>query len=464
MADDCQASASSGRKKHVTTPADRSALGARRVPGARRAVTLTAVAGLLAGGIATGIATSASADPTYPSAKQVAKAKGAVRDASHSVATLEAQLAVASARLDQLQTQVQVAAEAYDVARIELDKRTTAAKAARAQADQAQRDAQDASDQVGRLAVDTYINGPGYGGLEVFVSDAGPDDLLSRAAGARIAGDIAHTTLERATAARVVASLMRRQADLALAQQQAAANRLEQARQAAEAKATAAQAERQRIESDRTQMIAQLATLKKTSVRLETRRQQGLEEAARRRAAERRRRAAEAAARRERERQARDRARNNRSNGSNASSGGGSTNGSNSGGGGGGGSSRGSSSAGRAALAWARTQIGKDYQWGADGPDTYDCSGLTQQAWSRQGVWLPHSSAMQYQATDRVSIGSLRPGDLVFFATNTSDPGTIHHVAIYAGGGQMVEAPYTGAQVRVSSIYRSGLMPYGGRP
>jgi cell wall-associated NlpC family hydrolase len=71
---------------------------------------------------------------------------------------------------------------------------------------------------------------------------------------------------------------------------------------------------------------------------------------------------------------------------------------------------------------------------------------------------------MQYSVTEHVSIDSLRPGDLVFFATDTSNPSTIHHVAIYAGGGQMVEAPYTGAQVRVSSIYRSGLMPYGGRP
>lgn len=411
-------------------------------------------------GVGTGVASSAVADPTYPSAKQVEKAKGAVRQASRSVASLEAQLAVASARLDQLQTQVQVAAEAYDVARIELQRRTEAANAARRQADRATDEAQEASQQVGRLAVDTYINGPGYGGLEVFVSDAGPEDLLSRAASARIAGDIAHTTLERASAARVVASLMRRQADLALAQQQAAADRLEKARAAAEAKAKAAESERQRIESDRTAMIAELASLKKTSVRLETQRQKGLEEAARRRAEERRRAAAEAAARRERERRAaaEERARADRADRSDRGSSG-SASSSN-----GGGSSRGSAAGGNGAVAWARTQLGKDYQWGADGPSTYDCSGLTMQAWARQGVSLPHSSAMQYAVTQHVPIDDLRPGDLVFFATNTSDPGSIHHVGIYAGGGQMVEAPYTGAQVRLSTIYRSGLMPYGGRP
>jgi peptidoglycan DL-endopeptidase CwlO len=445
----------------VTSPAVRPAPTRARTPAVRRALALTAVGGLLSAGIAIGVATSAAADPTYPSAKQVEQAKGAVGAASRSVAALEAQLAVASARLDQLQTQVQVAAEAYDLARIELDTRTRAAQSARDQADLAEQQAEEASRQVGRLAVDTYINGPGYGGLEVFVSDAGPDDLLGRAAGARLAGDIAHTTLERADAAQVVAALMRRQADLALAQQQAAASRLEQARATAEAKAQAAQTERARIETGRTEMITRLASLKKTSVRLETQRQQGLEEAARRRAEARRRAAAEAEARRERERRAAsERARTDRTDrsgrGDSFSSSGSSDTG--------GGSSQGSSSAGAAAVAWAKTQLGKDYEWGADGPSTYDCSGLTLQAWARQGVSLPHSSVLQYSVTKHVSISSLRVGDLVFFATDTSNPGTIHHVALYAGGGQMVEAPYTGAQVRISSIYRSGLMPYAGRP
>jgi peptidoglycan DL-endopeptidase CwlO len=442
----------------VTTSAARRGDGAPRSR-ARRALALTVLGGVLSAGLAS-VATSAAADPSYPSAKQVERAKGAVSGASRSVAALEAQLAVASARLEQLQTQVQVAAEAYDVARIELAARTKAAQEARQQADLAEQQAQLATRQVGRLAVDTYINGPGYGGLEVFVSDTGPNELLSRAAGVRIAADIAHTTLERADAARVVAALMRRQADLALAQQQAAAQRLEQAKAGAEAKAHAAEAERVRIESDRTAMIAQLASLKKTSVRLETERQQGLEEAARRRAEERRRAAAEAAARRERERRAAaEQARANRPDRAERDG-----NGSSSGSDAGGGSSRGSSSAGAAAVAWAKTQLGKDYQWGADGPSTYDCSGLTLQAWGRQGVSLPHSSTMQYAVTEHVDLGSLRPGDLLFYATDTSDPSTIHHVAIYAGGGQMVEAPYTGAQVRISSIYRSGMMPYAGRP
>ena len=141
-------------------PADGRAPSSARTS-ARRVLALAAVGGLLSAGIATGVATSATADPSYPSARQVERARGAVSTASRSVASLEAQLAVASARLDQLQTQVQVAAEAYDQARIELETRTRAAQAAHDQADLAQQQAEQASRRLGRLAVDTYINGPG---------------------------------------------------------------------------------------------------------------------------------------------------------------------------------------------------------------------------------------------------------------------------------------------------------------
>jgi cell wall-associated NlpC family hydrolase len=70
------------------------------------------------------------------------------------------------------------------------------------------------------------------------------------------------------------------------------------------------------------------------------------------------------------------------------------------------------------------------------------------------GVWLPRVSRAQRHAGPRVGLGSLAPGDLVFFATNTGNPSTIHHVGMYVGGGAMVEAPYSGARVRISSIGR----------
>ena len=111
----------------------------------------------------------------------------------------------------------------------------------------------------------------------------------------------------------------------------------------------------------------------------------------------------------------------------------------------------------QAAVDAALSQVGKPYQWGAAGPDSYDCSGLTMWAWAHAGVSLPHSSAAQYGATSRVSQSDWQPGDLLFYGS------PIHHVGMYIGGGQMVEAPYTGASVRVVSPYRSDYVG-AGRP
>ena len=105
----------------------------------------------------------------------------------------------------------------------------------------------------------------------------------------------------------------------------------------------------------------------------------------------------------------------------------------------------------------AKAQLGKPYVYGAAGPDSYDCSGLTMYAWRAGGVLLPHSAAMQYDAIAHISVSQLQPGDLVFFYT------PIEHVGIYVGGGQMIDAPYTGAVVRYDSIYRDSLVG-AGRP
>ena len=105
----------------------------------------------------------------------------------------------------------------------------------------------------------------------------------------------------------------------------------------------------------------------------------------------------------------------------------------------------------------ALSQVGKPYQWGAAGPDSYDCSGLTMWSWAQAGVALPHSSAAQYAATPRVAQSDWEPGDLLFFGS------PIHYVGMYIGGGRMVEAPYTGLSVRVVSASRSDYVG-AGRP
>lgn len=113
------------------------------------------------------------------------------------------------------------------------------------------------------------------------------------------------------------------------------------------------------------------------------------------------------------------------------------------------------SGAAQQATAFARAQLGKPYQWGATGPDTYDCSGLTMMSYRSAGVVLPRTSATQWGAGPHpASMADLAPGDLVFYAFDRSDPATIHHVGLYVGDGLMIEAPHAGEVVRTASINR----------
>ncbi|MFE7518002.1 C40 family peptidase [Streptomyces halstedii] len=114
---------------------------------------------------------------------------------------------------------------------------------------------------------------------------------------------------------------------------------------------------------------------------------------------------------------------------------------------GGSGSDAGYASKAEKVLAFARAQIGKPYVWGATGPSSYDCSGLTQAAWKEAGVTLPRTTWDQVKVGTRVATADLQPGDLVFFYDDIS------HVGIYKGDGMMIHAPKPGANVREESIY-----------
>ncbi|MEU1907403.1 C40 family peptidase [Streptomyces hygroscopicus] len=105
-----------------------------------------------------------------------------------------------------------------------------------------------------------------------------------------------------------------------------------------------------------------------------------------------------------------------------------------------------SADAGRRALAYALNQIGKPYVWGAEGPDSFDCSGLTSTAWAHAGRIIPRTSQEQWRQLPRVPISQLRPGDLVIYYKGAS------HVAMYAGNGQVVQAPRPGQRVKLSPL------------
>jgi cell wall-associated NlpC family hydrolase len=105
-----------------------------------------------------------------------------------------------------------------------------------------------------------------------------------------------------------------------------------------------------------------------------------------------------------------------------------------------------SSSAAQTVVDTALAQQGKPYVWAAEGPGSYDCSGLVLYAFAAAGISVPHSSRMQSQMGSPVSRSQLQPGDLVFFYSPVS------HVGIYIGGGQMVHAPTFGDVVRIAGV------------
>ena len=459
---------------------------------ARRAVRLVVTTSLCASlAVATAVSAAADPKPVYPSQEQVDSAKAAASSTAAKVAGLDARYAAASARLAQVQTRAAAAAEAYNGARLQLAQKKKAAQAALARAASAQKQADTASLDVRRYAAAVYQQGGSLGDLEAFLSSQGPQELLDRAASLEAVGAARNRTLQRASATSVVADTMRRQAAQAEAQQLAAAQRAEKARGDAQAQADAAVAASAQIQQEQQTMATQLASLRNSSVALERQRQDGLRAAAEARAAaaaaaEQARlaaaraqaartaaakTAARAAAKRAREEAARQAA-----------------------------AARAAEDAARraaeqkaaeereqqaaappapkptprptpppppstsggvsAVLSYARAQVGKPYQWGGEGPSSFDCSGLTMMAWRQAGVYLSHYTGAQWGETARVPISDLRAGDLVFYGSSGESS---HHMGLYIGGGRMIEAPYTGANIREASIYRSDLLPYGGR-
>ena len=132
---------------------------------------------------------------------------------------------------------------------------------------------------------------------------------------------------------------------------------------------------------------------------------------------------------------------------------------------------------GRRVVKWAKRQLGVPYSWGGGdvaGPTRgfvnekgnpaglhtvgFDCSGLTLFAWAHVGFNLDHYTGYQWVEGHHIPLEELRPGDLVFFARNTANPMSIHHVGIYVGHGRMIDAPHTGAEVRYDEVFVPGLI------
>ena len=127
------------------------------------------------------------------------------------------------------------------------------------------------------------------------------------------------------------------------------------------------------------------------------------------------------------------------------------------------------SSAVAVAIAFAEAQLGKPYQLGGAGPNTWDCSGLTLKAYAAANVYIGiHGATSQYNvmASENrlVPVSERAPGDLLWYSDGGSTTATKYHVTIYIGNGQMIEAPYPGVNVRVAAVRFGDLVPFAGRP
>jgi peptidoglycan DL-endopeptidase CwlO len=107
-----------------------------------------------------------------------------------------------------------------------------------------------------------------------------------------------------------------------------------------------------------------------------------------------------------------------------------------------------------AVIRYAYAQVGKPYQWGATGPGSFDCSGLTMMAWAQAGVSLPHSSRAQIGIGRQVTKSELQPGDLIFRYS------PISHVSLYVGNGQQISATHTGSTVKLQSAFQGEIVGF----
>ena len=410
---------------------------ARRLAGvvAAAAVCLVAVPG------------TATAAPVNPSDGQISQAQQAQAAAAAQVGSLSAALADAQAQVDAARAQSAIALDTFQGKQAEYEAAQAAADAAAAAAQQARAELADARADIAAFARQSYVQGGTSASLEALMTADGPAQMVERAALLEAAGSHQGDVVVAVTAAEQTATAADAAAQTTLGQ--AATLKEEAADALATASALEAGARQQAagLAAQQATVQQQLDQAQQTLLGLE-----GARAAAEQYAAQQ----ATAAARARAAQQSASHA---------VSSGGGVTT-----------AGAASSSAVETAISAAREYLGTIYSWGGgslSGPSMgwgidegivgFDCSGLTRYAYAQAGITIPRNSSAQYSALPRVSRSDLQRGDLVFWATNTNAPSTIHHVAIYLGDGQILEAPESGARIRITAMRWGGFIG-GARP
>ncbi len=416
------------------------------------ALALSLVTGLT--GIATASAAPSGGHQVYPSKQQVHDARHRAARAADDVVGIQAQLEQADIDAQAAATTAEQAAERYNGARWALQQARQDARVAARHARIAATDAKRQRHAYAATVVASYEMGPSFSPVAALHGSNGMSSVISTLSTLQNAQSAMDHTYDSYTASSTLAGVASTQAAAARAKAETLAAQAKTARDQAAAAATAADRASHEIADRKTRLIHRLAKLQHITVSLAQKRQAGIEEAAReaaQRAAEKKAREEAAAQRRKRREEAAQQAAQQSSSSSTTS---GQTP-----------EPPGTSgppppsndppapaSGATRAIAFARSQIGDPYRWGAAGPDAWDCSGLTMGAWRAGGIALPHYSVAQYSQSTPISQSALRPGDLVFWGSSGS-PASIYHVAIYVGNGMIIQAPRTGRDVEEVSMY-----------
>jgi peptidoglycan DL-endopeptidase CwlO len=420
----------------------------------------------------------------FPSQEQVERAKARAEQKAHDVGAIKARLLMANQRLDAANVRAEQASEAYNGAMWRLEQAEQAYRQARADAEHARRTVASQRNRIGALVAQSYQNGGDLSALNAMMSADGPQGVMDQYVAFQGASTSLQADYKRFAAADALAQVFETKARHAKAEQVRLAAKAARARDVAVASADAAQAEAADIAAEKEKLITQLAAAQDISVDLARKRQAALEEIARKRAEERARLAAiaeakarsEAAAQQRAQEKAAAEAARKKAADEKAAQDKAAREQAQDKGKPGSGSGSGSddpppdptppsppkppappappapSGGVGTVIAYAKQQLGEPYRWGATGPTSWDCSGLTMRAWAAAGKYLPHYSVAQYDAGAPIPVSEARAGDLLFWTSN-GRPSGIHHVALYLGDGDFIEAPHTGANVRFNSIY-----------
>jgi peptidoglycan DL-endopeptidase RipA len=408
-------------------------------PGPR---TATRVAGtLLAVGLLAGLTAAPAA--AAPGDSAIAEARQRADALTERMGALAEEIETAQARADAARAAAAIALDTFQATQEQAraaQSRAAEASAASAAAREALGEARD--DVVG-FARQSYMDGSSYPGAAALVTAADPAELVERAALLEAAGGHRSDVLVEVTALQQQAQRSEHRATVALDEARTLEEEAESALQQASAAEASARQQAQEVAARRTRLEAELATAKAELAGLVGARE-ATERARRQQAQARPEPVAPPAA----PPRAPSKAPSAPVQDDDRPT-----------------SDPGSSSAAATAIAAAKQHLGLSYAWGGggswgpgwgwgidDGVWGFDCSGLTQYAYAQAGIDIPRNSRAQYAALPKVRSDDLRPGDLVFWATSPGNPQTIHHVAIYLGGEQILEAPQSGDVVKISPM------------